>query len=185
MNGNRNGNQEIEARTQEQTAFAFGHINSFLTTYAASIGVTWKSLAGGVGTLLLDAAGGPGLGAEYQMPGAGVRDHAALRGNVRLPALALDDGAHNGGTRKAAALIQCPECPLKIPSNGMHKHLMGRAHGWTAGHYRKWARKRYEQKAKPHRVAGRRGMSAAARKRMSDGMKARWAERKRAAATAA
>lgn len=43
--------------------------------------------------------------------------------------------------RKVALLTACPECNKKIPTNAMHKHLMGKEHGWTGGHYRKWFRR--------------------------------------------
>lgn len=185
-----NGETEIdnEQTRNQQTAFAFGHVQSFITTYAASIGVTWQSIAGGVGALLLNAAGGPGLGLEYQMPRAGVRDHAPLRGNVRVSTLALDDGAHNSGARKAAPLIKCPACPRHIPGNGLHKHLMGSAHGWTAAHYRRWAkafRAEPKHRGTARATPARRHMSAATKRRMSERMKAAWAERKKAKAQAA
>lgn len=42
-------------------------------------------------------------------------------------------------TRKAV-MLPCPDCSTAIPSNAMHKHLMGNVHGWTGSQYRKWRR---------------------------------------------
>ena len=120
-----------EQTTEERIAYACGFVESWLQSYAASIGVPTQQLTDRVGQLLYSPQNGEVLRSSNHLPT--LRRKATKKYKVRKPKMEMD-GSTRSETQKTTNQLKtsfhrnsipvtCPVCKKEFKLGGLFPHL--------------------------------------------------------------